>query len=279
MSVVSPAGLGNDVARTENSAKPTMRTRSNGNSWANVQPLDRPAAQVAAGAVGEWVDLLARISHDLRTPLNAVIGFSDVMQQELFGPLGHTRYQEYVRHIRASGMEVLQAAEDALTMTALLAEPKAVTFEHVNLAQALGEAIDDLSGRLRLQAPTIEIEIADELDVRSDRRILTRALRQLVTIGLARAGQGAMINVSAVCEHGLVQLRVDVSDCHGACPVNAEQAADLGMGRRDLGVWIATSMLDLIDCRLAIETDGERLALTTTLEQANQPSFFQRIVA
>ncbi len=279
MSVVSPAGLSNDVARTENSAMSTTHPRSKVSSWANVQPLDRSAAQVAAGAVGEWVDLLARISHDLRTPLNAVIGFSDVMQQELFGPLGDTRYQEYVRHIRTSGVEVLQAAEDALTMTALLAEPKAVAIEDVNLAQALGEAIDDLSGRLRLQAPTIEIEVADELEVRSDRRILTRALRQLVTIGLARAGQGAMIKVSGDCEHGLVHLRVDVSDCHGACPVNAEQAADLGMGRRDLGVWIATSMLDLIDCRLAIETDGERLALTTTLEQANQPSFFQRIVA
>ena len=32
-----------------------------------------------------------------------MIGFSEVMQRALFGPLGHAKYQEYARDIHASG--------------------------------------------------------------------------------------------------------------------------------------------------------------------------------
>ncbi len=45
---------------------------------------------------------LARMSHELRTPLNAIIGFAEIMQQELFGPVGHPRYKDYSVGILAS---------------------------------------------------------------------------------------------------------------------------------------------------------------------------------
>ena len=61
--------------------------------------------------------LVAALSHDLRTPLNAVIGFSDVMQRELFGPLGHDRYRDYAVHIRDSGEQLLKAAENIIVQS------------------------------------------------------------------------------------------------------------------------------------------------------------------
>jgi signal transduction histidine kinase len=66
---------------------------------------------------------MARINHDLRTPLNAVVGFSELMVLELFGPLGDERYQDYVHHIRDSATELLKSAEDTLALTALVANP------------------------------------------------------------------------------------------------------------------------------------------------------------
>jgi signal transduction histidine kinase len=62
-------------------------------------------------------EALALISHDLRTPLNAVIGFSEAMQRELFGPLGHDRYKDYAVHIRESGEQLLKAAEAMIAQT------------------------------------------------------------------------------------------------------------------------------------------------------------------
>ena len=60
---------------------------------------------------------LASISHELRTPLNAVIGFSDLMRRELFGPLGHSKYQEYAEHIGDSGHDLLSAVDDIFVLT------------------------------------------------------------------------------------------------------------------------------------------------------------------
>jgi signal transduction histidine kinase len=70
-----------------------------------------------------WTDLMARVSHDLRTPLNAVMGFSEIMVLEMFGPLGDVRYHDYVHHIRDSAAELLKSAEDTMALTALMASP------------------------------------------------------------------------------------------------------------------------------------------------------------
>lgn len=56
--------------------------------------------------------------HELRTPLNAVIGFSELMLTEVFGPLGHGKYQDYARHIRDSGTRLLETAHDILDLAA-----------------------------------------------------------------------------------------------------------------------------------------------------------------
>ena len=58
--------------------------------------------------------MMDRIGHDLRTPLTAIIGFSDMMWCEMHGPLGSDRYQSYAGHIRDSGVTLLQTIETAL---------------------------------------------------------------------------------------------------------------------------------------------------------------------
>lgn len=57
---------------------------------------------------------LSQLSHELRTPLNAIIGFSEVMQHNMLGPIGHPRYEEYVRHISANGHELKRGIEQVL---------------------------------------------------------------------------------------------------------------------------------------------------------------------
>ena len=59
-------------------------------------------------------DFLANMSHELRTPLNAINGFSDIMKKEMFGPLGDSRYKEYVNDILFSGQHLLSLINDIL---------------------------------------------------------------------------------------------------------------------------------------------------------------------
>jgi len=57
---------------------------------------------------------LAHLSHILRTPMNAVIGFSDILQSERFGSLGSPQYKQYASHIHSSGIRALRTIDDIL---------------------------------------------------------------------------------------------------------------------------------------------------------------------
>ncbi|MCE2927798.1 MAG: PAS domain S-box protein [Rickettsiales bacterium] len=61
-------------------------------------------AELALRARSEF---LANMSHDLRTPLNAVIGFAQMMEAQVLGNLGNPQYLEYAKHIRESGHDLL----------------------------------------------------------------------------------------------------------------------------------------------------------------------------
>lgn len=61
---------------------------------------------------------LSRIGHDLRTALNAIMGFSEIMTAKLHGPLGHPKYDEYVSHVRTSGQALLAVSDEVLAIAA-----------------------------------------------------------------------------------------------------------------------------------------------------------------
>ena len=54
------------------------------------------------------------LCHSLRTPLNAIIGFSELMKAQIYGPLGHNKYQDYSCAISKSGEELLAQIEHLL---------------------------------------------------------------------------------------------------------------------------------------------------------------------
>ncbi|MDO8290184.1 MAG: ATP-binding protein [Parvibaculum sp.] len=72
-------------------------------------------AATEAAMRSKWVSF-AHLSHELRTPMNAVLGFSDMMRQQMFGALS-PRYLDYAQSIHSSGNEALALIDSILEVS------------------------------------------------------------------------------------------------------------------------------------------------------------------
>jgi PAS domain S-box-containing protein len=84
---------------------------------------------------------LAAMSHELKTPLNAVIGFSDLMRQELFGPVGEERYRGYIVDIHDNGRRLLAMINDILDLSRIESRMLELEEETVFLPDLLEETV------------------------------------------------------------------------------------------------------------------------------------------
>lgn len=62
---------------------------------------------------------LAAMSHELKTPLNAVLGFSEIIKDEMLGSISPPRYRAYAADIHASGTRLLAIVSDILDVARL----------------------------------------------------------------------------------------------------------------------------------------------------------------
>ncbi|MCH7864311.1 MAG: PAS domain-containing protein [Proteobacteria bacterium] len=98
---------------------------------------------------------LATMSHELRTPLNSIIGFSETLKTQMFGPLGNQRYQEYAEDINFSGLHLLDVITDILDISKIEAGELIVAEEEVDLLFLVEASIKMLREQAEEQGITL----------------------------------------------------------------------------------------------------------------------------
>ena len=88
------------------------------------------------------VDFLANVSYQLRTPLNAVMGFAEVLSQEYFGPLNKKQH-EYVEGMLEAGDKLLNLVNDILDLSTIEAGYMELETKEIN-AEAMLRSLHDL---------------------------------------------------------------------------------------------------------------------------------------
>jgi signal transduction histidine kinase len=73
-------------------------------------PVRHAARQGAAAPVPD----LARLAHEVRTPLSAAIAYAELLKEEHFGPLGSARYREYAKNVYDSARLALSVVDGML---------------------------------------------------------------------------------------------------------------------------------------------------------------------
>ncbi|HEX9881207.1 MAG TPA: HAMP domain-containing sensor histidine kinase [Hyphomicrobium sp.] len=213
-----------------------------------------------------WAELMSRVNHDLRTPLNAVIGFSELMVLELFGPLGDDRYQDYAQHIRDSATDLLKSAEDTLALTALTADPnRRETTTACDLEHSAGDAWSFLCRKAAARAITFVACLPPGIEVLGEPRTLRQTLVNMLSEAVARAAHGERVMLTATIEGELVELAVTVSKERSA-PTRRDPSLAICLARTLLEMQ-GTSLLEVV-------SSGSSWRAVTVLDRAVQPDFF-----
>ena len=161
----------------------------------------REARRLSDRAANAKGDLLARISHEVRTPLNAIIGFAEVMIGERFGTLGNERYIEYMKDIRASGERVIAIINDLLDLSRIETGKLDLAFTNQNLNDLVEQCVAVMQPQANRERIIIRTSLAHMLpQVTADARALRQITLNLIgsSIHLANAGGQVIVSTARV---------------------------------------------------------------------------------
>ncbi len=88
-------------------------------------------------------DRMRQLLHELRTPVNAIQGFAEVIQQQLFGPAPH-EYRALAANIAGDAARVLAGLEELERLARLESGRMTLETDGCNLAEVLSGAVDQL---------------------------------------------------------------------------------------------------------------------------------------
>jgi len=141
-------------------------------------------------------EFLARMSHEMRTPLNAIIGFAEILYKQFAGPLNPSQL-EYAGHIRTSSHHLLELANDLLDLSKVEAGKLRVHPEPVRVAQAIEQAVTVLAEQAGRKNLTLDTDVTEEpLVVSADPVRFNQILYNLLSNAVKFTPRGGRITVT-----------------------------------------------------------------------------------
>ncbi len=159
----------------------------------------REAKREAEHASAQKSAFLARVSHEVRTPMNAIIGFTEVMMEQRFGPIGSERYRQYLQDIHDSGGHIISLINDLLDLAKIEAGRLDLNFARVNLNEAVTSAVAMLQPQANASRIIIRTALTPRMPpVIADPRSIRQIVLNLVSNAVKYTPAGGQAIVSTV---------------------------------------------------------------------------------
>ncbi len=155
-------------------------------------------------------EFLAKVSHEIRNPLNAIVGFSELMMEERFGAIGNDRYRQYLKDIHASGGHIMSLVNDLLDLSKVEAGKLELAFSGVALNDLIEQCVALMQPQANRVGVIVRTSLAQRLpQVMADLRSLRQIVLNLVSNSIKFTRTGGQVIVStARTDAGAVILRV-----------------------------------------------------------------------
>jgi signal transduction histidine kinase len=235
---------------------------------------DRIVAQIRALEQTDALrrELVANVSHDLRTPLAALHGYIEtlILKQDSLAPAERMRYLEIAaRHSERLGRLI----EDLFELSKLEANEVRPQLERCSIAELVQDVVQRFEIAAQRGGVSLRSDVRPDLpDAEVDIRLIERALQNLIENSIQHTPRGGRVEVRADADHG--RLRVQVLDTGTGIPEEElprvfERFYRGSAIRREPG----GTGLGLAIARRIVELHGSTLEITSRLDAGTTASF------
>jgi PAS domain S-box-containing protein len=236
----------------------------------------RAALRQAEMANKMKASFLAAMSHELKTPLNAVLGFSEIIRDQLLGPVGQQAYRDYAGDIHKSGARLLAVINDVLDVSRLEGGSLTIEDRPENVRDIAEQAIKLAQGKTQ-DPRKIESDVPGDMPaLLVDLRRLSQAVGNILANALKFTPEPGRVRFTVRRTFdGGVQLIVEDSGIGMAQETIAAalepfRQLDGSLARRfegtGLGLYLAKALAELHGGSLKVESAvGEGTTVTITL--------------
>ncbi len=229
-------------------------------------------------------EFLANMSHELRTPLHTIIGFSELLSEELKGPLNEAQHR-YINHIHKDSQHLLALINEVLDLSKIEAGKLQLRRESLELSALLDEVLSSIRPRAATGEIRIETSLKNELIVDGDRIRVKQILYNLLSNAVKFTPKGGSVRVEVVAEGGFAE--VSVTDTGIGIPPEEQEsifdsfhqvgAATVGIREgTGLGLPITKRLVEEHGGRIWLASEpgkGSRFSFTIPLKAAHEKSF------
>ncbi len=228
----------------------------------------------------EKTDFLSAISHEMRTPLNAIIGFSEFMLEGRLGPIGNEKYAGYVDDIHMSGQHLLSLVNDLLDMSKIEAGRYELDFAPVAIEDVVEQALRIIRPSADKKGVLLVKQLGGAPPVMADLRALRQILLNLLSNAVKFTPSPGSVTVKTSSDT-LEGVKIEVVDTGlGMAPAELARALEpyaqvhsahandeRGTG---LGLPLAKALTEANHARFTIESEAGKGTRITIIFPAAQ---------
>ncbi len=205
-------------------------------------------------------EFLANMSHELRTPLHTVIGFSELLGEEMKGPLNADQ-KRFVGHIHKDAQHLLTLINEILDLSKIEAGKVQLSLETLDIRDVIEDALASIRPQGAAKSIQIETNVPGSILVQGDRVRARQVLYNLLSNAVKFTPPGGRVGVEADREDGFVRVSV-VDTGVGIAPEEHESIFDKfhQVGAATTGMREGTG-LGLPITRRLVEEHGGRIWL------------------
>jgi signal transduction histidine kinase len=218
------------------------------------------------------------MSHELRTPLHTIIGFAELMAEELEGSL-NPKQKRFVDHIYKDSLHLLELINDVLDISRIEAGHLELRLEFFDLTTAIEEVLATIRPQTAAKSLRLEASIVLGVTVHADRVRFKEILYNLLSNAVKFTPQGGVIRVGAEVRDAFVEI--SVLDSGIGIPQEEQDAIFdkfYQVGSTTTGLREGTG-LGLAITRQLVEAHGGRIRLRSAPGEGSQFFFSMPIEA